>query len=112
MDHLGPFAGVEARNTRFGDLSSHLHTHNLCQEKEDHFTRFTGKIGNVLETIFLTQTRRSILGSDCPNLNESLEIPDREAEKFVLDRQTDKHRVSLLELLSEPKTLETCCFLK
>ena len=69
------------------------------------FYSLTGKIGNVLETIFLTQTRRSILGSDCPNLNESLEIPDREAEKFVLDRQTDKHRVSLLELPSEPSAM-------
>ena len=50
MDHLGPFAGVEARNTRFGDLSSRLHTHNSCQNRV-HFT------GNE-KMLFQTSRRR------------------------------------------------------
>ena len=58
MDHLGPFAGVEARNTRFGDLSSHLHTHNLCQEKEDHFTLLPGK--TLLDLLF-SRNHRNLL---------------------------------------------------
>ena len=59
MDHLGPFAGVEARNTRFGDLSSHLHTHNLCQEKEDHFTLLPGK--TLLDLLFYRNHRNLLI---------------------------------------------------